>query len=411
MYYTLYVFVIFIFLSNRADNRDYCDYTHSIRPRDPSAQGYHVREITLKSFSLSVHIRRPGFQLLTLVDPAHISQMQHEPTSHDPPSLAERACFLPDQFRIYNFLYAPLFVLSLFILARFRFLKPKNKQFKIKHPFLAVETGLAGRLNEDRDLLTESPTSLSMSSPTGAEPMWSPFTPFIPVTPLGQILSSTTRQHSTTSVTSDNSLYPESSDCSSLLSSTATLLGGENSKEGDCHFDIEHEQLVYDFPPEYTMNKPEKAAFAFTSVSKKWEEPLGSRYPYIRESSTGDLEAFHDEVVDEKVPTAKVPNDDHVGSWRGSGLRWCPSPSFVFRWRMRRIRLTFLPSRNALWNLMEFLGVVDERPSLLRSRLVDTRSLGVISGLRDGGYLVDLVVVFWPAVVLWLVVNGVSMLL
>ena len=217
----------------------------------------------------------------------------------------------------------------------------------------------------------------------------------------------TTRQPSTTSVTSVDSLYPESGDCSSLLSSTATLLGGENGKEGDCHLDIEQEKLVYDFPPEYTMSKPEKPAFAFTSVSKKWDERFGPRYPYIRESSTGDLEAFHDEVVDEKALTAMEPNDNKIDSWRQSGfiLRLCTSLSFVFRWRRRRFRLTFLPSRNALWNLMEFLGVVDEQPS----RLLNTRGLSVLS--RNSGYLVDLVVVFRPAVVLWLVINGVWMLL
>jgi len=62
---------------------------------------------------------------------------------------------------------------------------------------------------------------------------------------------------------------------------------------------------------------------------------------------------------------------------------------------------------------MEFLGVVDEQPSsgLLGSRTSLTRvSLLSRRGLADdGGYIADLVV-FRPAAILWLVVNGMSML-
>ncbi|KAI0028754.1 hypothetical protein K488DRAFT_57855, partial [Vararia minispora EC-137] len=56
------------------DDRDYCDITHTLL-----AKGNEVREITLKSFSPSRHIARPGFQLLSLmpdaVRPSHTSAL------------------------------------------------------------------------------------------------------------------------------------------------------------------------------------------------------------------------------------------------------------------------------------------------------------------------------------------------
>jgi hypothetical protein len=52
---------------------------------------------------------------------------------------------------------------------------------------------------------------------------------------------------------------------------------------------------------------------------------------------------------------------------------------------------------------MEFLGVVDERPL---PSLLDTRRR---RSARSRGYIGDVVVVFWPAVGLSLVVNVFSM--
>lgn len=82
------------------DNRDYCEIIHSTVP---------VREVTVKSFSLSVHIRRPGFQLLSLVDPSTASSLSS-------PSLLDAPCNLPDQFAIYNALYFPSFLLAILVM-------------------------------------------------------------------------------------------------------------------------------------------------------------------------------------------------------------------------------------------------------------------------------------------------------
>lgn len=65
-----------------------------------------VREVTIKSFSMSKHIRRPGFQLLSLVNPS----------SADTRSFADSPCSLPNQERIYSTIYPALLVLTLLVL-------------------------------------------------------------------------------------------------------------------------------------------------------------------------------------------------------------------------------------------------------------------------------------------------------
>ena len=82
------------------DDHDYCDLTH---------RGG-VREVTLKSFSSDAGIRRPGFQLLSLIPPdasaPYTSQKTH----------ADRPCFLPDQAGVYYRVYLPLAILTFLFL-------------------------------------------------------------------------------------------------------------------------------------------------------------------------------------------------------------------------------------------------------------------------------------------------------
>lgn len=63
-----------------------------------------MREITLKSFSSSTGIRRPGFQLLSLISPSEAASpsMTH----------ADRPCFLPDQLGVYTRVYLPVAILT-----------------------------------------------------------------------------------------------------------------------------------------------------------------------------------------------------------------------------------------------------------------------------------------------------------
>lgn len=111
------------------DDHDYCEYSHPLP--FPSASGSTtVREITVKSFSMAMGIRRPGFQLLSLVStvPA-IETLTQLPNS--PPSLLDTPCFLPDQLGIYLNVYLPFILLSVLSLLAFnvqRILARGNKQ-------------------------------------------------------------------------------------------------------------------------------------------------------------------------------------------------------------------------------------------------------------------------------------------
>ncbi|KAH9892823.1 Metallo-dependent phosphatase-like protein [Cubamyces lactineus] len=90
------------------DDHDYCEYVHTLpstdtkRPSPPAS----IPEITVKSFSMAMGIRRPGYQLLSLLPPS-------SPTSR---SFAHTPCLLPDQLGIYLSVYVPLLVLTLAIL-------------------------------------------------------------------------------------------------------------------------------------------------------------------------------------------------------------------------------------------------------------------------------------------------------
>ncbi|KAJ7346765.1 Metallo-dependent phosphatase-like protein [Mycena albidolilacea] len=83
------------------DDHDYCEYTHSYNSDGKTRE---AREVTVKSLSMAMGIRRPGFQLLSLVQPQGSS-------SH-----ADSLCLLPDQLGIYLSTYIPLLVLSLLVL-------------------------------------------------------------------------------------------------------------------------------------------------------------------------------------------------------------------------------------------------------------------------------------------------------
>ncbi|WRT68958.1 uncharacterized protein IL334_005940 [Kwoniella shivajii] len=81
------------------DDHDYCEHRHP--------QG--VREVTIKSFSSSTGIRRPGFQLLSLIPPqphSYAGSVTH----------ADRPCLLPDQLGVYYRVYTPLAILTILYL-------------------------------------------------------------------------------------------------------------------------------------------------------------------------------------------------------------------------------------------------------------------------------------------------------
>ncbi|KAI0256084.1 Metallo-dependent phosphatase-like protein [Lactifluus subvellereus] len=77
------------------DDHDYCEYTHTFLEGP-------IPEVTVKSPSLAMGIRQPGFQLLSLFE-ARAS--------------AYRPCALPDQLHAYCWVYAPLVLASIVLVA------------------------------------------------------------------------------------------------------------------------------------------------------------------------------------------------------------------------------------------------------------------------------------------------------
>ncbi|KAG1735132.1 Metallo-dependent phosphatase-like protein [Suillus paluster] len=99
------------------DDHDYCEYSHPL-PFQSASGSTTVREITVKSFSMAMGIRRPGFQLLSLTSIVpSIENLTQLPNS--PPSLLDTPCFLPDQLGIYLSVYLPFIVLSVLSLLAF----------------------------------------------------------------------------------------------------------------------------------------------------------------------------------------------------------------------------------------------------------------------------------------------------
>ncbi|KAH9485032.1 Cell division control protein 1 [Psilocybe cubensis] len=86
------------------DDHDYCEYTHVYQHGGVEKM---VREVTVKSLSMVMNVRRPGFQLLSLM-PTNIR-------ASDKPTYADAPCLLPDQLGIYLVVYIPLLAISLVI--------------------------------------------------------------------------------------------------------------------------------------------------------------------------------------------------------------------------------------------------------------------------------------------------------
>ncbi|KAG8213657.1 Metallo-dependent phosphatase-like protein [Butyriboletus roseoflavus] len=97
------------------DDHDYCEYEHTITSSDEK-----VQEVTVKSISMAMGIRRPGFQLLSLTStvpsPDRITQTPVPPPLHT-------LCLMPDQLGIYFYMYIPLVLLSLLVLLAFNIIR------------------------------------------------------------------------------------------------------------------------------------------------------------------------------------------------------------------------------------------------------------------------------------------------
>ncbi|KAJ2914382.1 hypothetical protein MD484_g6022, partial [Candolleomyces efflorescens] len=96
------------------DDHDYCEHVHEL-PVSRFQRGPHqVREVTVKSLSMAMGIKRPGFQLLSLAPPELRIPLEESDSSG--PSYDDAPCLLPDQLGTYLHVYIPLLIISLIII-------------------------------------------------------------------------------------------------------------------------------------------------------------------------------------------------------------------------------------------------------------------------------------------------------
>ncbi|KAL8896139.1 MAG: hypothetical protein Q9207_007855, partial [Kuettlingeria erythrocarpa] len=97
------------------DDHDYCEVVHRGYTSPSGAGG--IREITVKSFSWAMGVRRPGFLMLSLWNPLD-EKDRSEPQSgseHKHPTIQTHLCLLPDQLSIF-IRYAILLAITLLAL-------------------------------------------------------------------------------------------------------------------------------------------------------------------------------------------------------------------------------------------------------------------------------------------------------
>lgn len=106
------------------DDHDYCDITHRYNIAIPGTRSYfpnddslkakfqHIREISVKSFSWAMGVRKPGFMLVSLWNPV---DTQGNTIGTPLPTIQTHLCLLPDQLSTFID-YALLFLLTLPVL-------------------------------------------------------------------------------------------------------------------------------------------------------------------------------------------------------------------------------------------------------------------------------------------------------
>jgi len=87
------------------DDHDYCEYFHRVQHEGDNRT---IREVSVRSISMGMGVRRPGFQLLSLA-PAELRQ------TASTPSYADKPCLLPDQVEIYLERYLPLLITTILV--------------------------------------------------------------------------------------------------------------------------------------------------------------------------------------------------------------------------------------------------------------------------------------------------------
>ncbi|KAF9481518.1 hypothetical protein BDN70DRAFT_876156 [Pholiota conissans] len=344
-----------------ADNRDYCDYTHVL----PGARQYSsnptnsIREVTVKSFSMSSHIRRPGFQLLSLVDPAKLGNSRSR-------TWADSPCLLPDQDRIYTSLYLSSLVFTLLVMVVLRVRGQRRKPLRD----LAVLTP------SPRSSGRNTPAVLIETDPAQFSATWSPFSPFIPTSPRPALPSHIRTPRSASNSTTH---LVASLPGSPAPSSPSTLLVPMPYSEDD---DGEDNDTMY--PAQYAMRRDSY------SFHQKEDDEWSNIQDEVYFDTVHDSESVSQSVLLSTSHQSEFVSTPHRSRHAMALKKRTWSYTFVLKGRRRRISIS-LPSWSSLNNLLDFLGLGSETSLSARK--------------RQSNVLLSVLSVLWPALVAWVIIN------
>ncbi|KAI1796436.1 hypothetical protein LXA43DRAFT_969904 [Ganoderma leucocontextum] len=344
-----------------ADDKDYCDYVH-VPPREQQSNStqrtglQNVHEVTLKAFSPSSEIRRPGFQLLSLIPPSS------DPDASQA-SIATAPCFLPDYPSVYTWRYVPMFVFTTMMLM---FLRRKHRS-----PSLPTHRQSNFRKSISISSLPPAPWSPLPHPPTPFSPDWSPHTPSFhsprPRSPLSA--------RSTCSPTED---LPIDSLRAPLLSARSSLsAGGEDAESAPTPT---FRATAYPHANGCVHHLPTGPAHIDADELED-EFAYGQRLP---------LRYKLDRADDDDADYDDAPGSPYHSSFPFPSAPFAPSDgvgfSFTLNGRRRRI---------SLWNPLYWTGRrgagTGGFAGRRRSKLAYLKRVGM-----DLGYIL------WPAVLLWL---------
>lgn len=387
---------------------------------------------------MSVHIRRPGFQLLSLIDPV----LGSSPNA----SFKDTLCLLPDQYGIYTSLYGPCIVVTVIILFFLNLrtgLRPFGSNSRTKQRRHPSSNGLTLSL-------TPSPRSSGRSSPSApflyAEGKLNPWSAASstgwsspqPSSPRFGLPSHLRAPHSP-SVSRSSTPIP-----ASPVSVIGSLTGHEDMY---VNLDEEDEDDTM-YPSQYvTVKRRDEESWPHISSPRRLpshyvhsrgdrrsqdetEEDfeLVSRLGHISDagissvrSSMSLLPAPAAEFISAPAPAPpQIPSTTDLTPSRSRPKSRGYSPIFTCTFtftllnRRRRIHLQFPPafllsssySMSSLYNLLDLCGIhVGSNASQQPSTLLDAMNL---RRRRRGGpisALVDFLEVFWPAVIVWVIIN------
>ncbi|KAJ3566466.1 hypothetical protein NP233_g6984 [Leucocoprinus birnbaumii] len=343
------------------DNRDYCEYFHKGSSFNAEES---IPEITVKSFSPAPHIRRPGFELLSLVDPTGLDSTQRRE------ALLHRPCLLPDRKIIISG-YMGWIIMTLLILLALNV--RRIRQFRLSKQISPSMTPSPNQSHQGSPLLQEINGHLS--------PVWSPHTPFLPPTPRSsrdQIPATFRTPMAPATPTlraSSGPMTPQTLHDSPMLS--AQLMPPMYDEE-----DVM-------FPDQYAIHREGRHAKdeEWTPIAR--EDFLDSD---LSPSDNEESRAYSPPSQFISAPGSAFTHHRKPSAWR---VIW--SQTFTVGGRRRKIILLRLPRFSAWWrsflDLIEIIKDADRRTLLRRRR-------GIIAST-----LIESISVLWPACVTWLVIN------